>query len=101
MSAEASHRIDVQALAALKKLKKTPELNFISMALHGKKQGFEKVIKLIDNLVATLGKEQVDDDKHKDWCAAESAEGHERRYTGTVFTIFRVLSVHRDIFHNI
>ena len=42
-SAGASHRIDAQALAALKKLKKTPELNFISMALHGKKQGFDIV----------------------------------------------------------
>jgi DNA repair exonuclease SbcCD ATPase subunit len=69
--AQRDRDLRAQALAALKKLKKTPELNFISMALHGKKQGFEKVIKLIDNLVATLGKEQVDDDKHKDWCGGE------------------------------
>jgi hypothetical protein len=69
--AQRDRDLRAQALSALKKLKKTPELNFISMALHGKKQGFEKVIKMIDNLVETLGKEQVDDDKHKDWCGAE------------------------------
>jgi hypothetical protein len=60
-----------QALAALKKLKKTPELNFIALALHGKKAGFGKVIEMIDKLVTTLGKEQTDDDKHKDWCTQE------------------------------
>jgi len=60
-----------QALNALKKLKKSPQLNFIALALHGKKQGFGKVIEMIDTLVATLAKEQIDDDKHKEWCGAE------------------------------
>jgi len=63
-----------QALAIMKKGKgkySAPAFNFITLALHGKKQGFEKVITMIDNLVVTLKKEQVDDDKHKDWCGAE------------------------------
>merc|ERR1719169_387629 len=44
---------------------------FISLMLRGKKQGFEKVIKLIDNLVVTLGKEQTDDDAQRTWCTEE------------------------------
>merc|ERR1719473_1089151 len=46
-------------------------LNLITMALHGKKAGFEKVIKMIDNLLTQLAKEQVDDDEHKKWCLKE------------------------------
>merc|ERR1719324_2369557 len=36
-----------------------PELDLIALALRGKKIGFEKVIALIDEMVATLKKEQV------------------------------------------
>jgi len=43
----------------------------VEMALQGKKMGFEKVIKMIDDLVALLATEQADDDKHKDWCGVE------------------------------
>merc|ERR1719428_2499658 len=38
-------------------------LNFISLALQGKKVGFEKVIKMCDEMSALLTKEQGDDDK--------------------------------------
>merc|ERR1719287_225449 len=41
------------------------------MALHGKKIGFEKIIGMIDELVATLKAEQADDDEKKDYCAKE------------------------------
>jgi len=44
------------------------ELNFVALALRGKKIGFEKVIKMIDNMVAQLNVEQADDDKKKDYC---------------------------------
>jgi len=43
-------------------------LDLISMALSGKKVNFEKVVKLIDNMVGILGQEQVDDDSKKDYC---------------------------------
>merc|ERR1719191_1998153 len=36
-----------------------------------KKVGFETVIKMIDDLVALLAKEQAEDDKKKAWCEAE------------------------------
>jgi len=46
-------------------------IDFISLALHGRKAGFEKVIVLIDELVATLKKEQQDDDHKKEYCAVQ------------------------------
>jgi len=46
-------------------------LDLISLALHGKKIGFEKVIAMIDEMLATLKKEQVDDDEKKTYCAEQ------------------------------
>merc|ERR1719197_1373543 len=48
-----------------------PQLDMIALALRGKKIGFEKVIKMIDEMVETLKKEQVDDDDKKEYCATE------------------------------
>merc|ERR1719454_1992997 len=39
-----------------------------SMLSGGKKIGFEKVIKMIDDMVAALKQEQVDDDKKREYC---------------------------------
>jgi predicted nucleic acid-binding Zn-ribbon protein len=33
--------------------------------------GFDKVVSMIDNMIATLEKEQADDDKKRDWCTDE------------------------------
>merc|ERR1719265_2318182 len=43
-------------------------LDLIAMALSGKKIGFEKVIKMIDEMTATLKQEQKDDDDKKEYC---------------------------------
>jgi len=43
-------------------------LDFIALALHGEKIGFEKVIKMCDDMVAVLKKEQLDDDHKKEYC---------------------------------
>jgi len=45
-----------------------PDFDFITMAIHGKKIGFEKVIKMIDEMTATLKQEQLDDDHKKEYC---------------------------------
>jgi len=52
-------------------LGKPSKLDFILLALDGKKVGFEKVIKLIDNMVVTLKKEQQDDDHKKEYCTVQ------------------------------
>merc|ERR1719421_1336403 len=45
-----------------------PQLDFIALTLRGNKIGFEKVIKLIDEMVETLKKEQIADDDKKEYC---------------------------------
>merc|ERR1719336_2894469 len=44
------------------------QLDLISLALSGKKVEFGKVIKMIDDMVALLKKEQVDDNNKKEYC---------------------------------
>merc|ERR1712032_1149699 len=46
-------------------------IDLISMAIRGRKVSFEKVIKMIDDLIVLLGKEQVDDDEKKAYCEQE------------------------------
>jgi len=48
-----------------------PELNFLALALQGKKVDFSKVIKMIDDMVATLGVEQQDDNDKKEYCETQ------------------------------
>jgi len=55
----------------LQKHPQSAKLELLALALKGKKIGFEKVIKMIDDMVATLKVEQVDDDKKKEYCAEE------------------------------
>jgi len=45
-----------------------PEFDLIALAIRGKKIGFEKVIGLIDEMVANLKKEQMDDNNKKEFC---------------------------------
>merc|ERR1719301_223431 len=59
-----------QALAAIR-VNHRPELNFIALALQGKKVDFSKVIKMIDEMVVTLKTEQQDDDDKKEYCSMQ------------------------------
>merc|ERR1719245_1389422 len=47
------------------------EVDLVMLAIQGKKIGFEKVIKLIDEMVVNLKNEQDDDDKKKEYCDTE------------------------------
>jgi chromosome segregation ATPase len=65
-----------RALAAIQEAQQKsktvrPQLDFIAMAIQGKKIGFEKVIKMIDDMVATLKQEQADDDNKKEYCGKQ------------------------------
>jgi septal ring factor EnvC (AmiA/AmiB activator) len=51
-------------------IEQTPKLDLIALALHGKK-GFEKVTKMIDEMVEVLKSEQDDDDKKVAYCLTE------------------------------
>merc|ERR1719265_2982912 len=67
----------MQALASLRAAQKgyakssRPEMNFLVMALQGKKVDFGKVIKMIDDMVATLTAEQQDDNDKKEYCETQ------------------------------
>merc|ERR1719326_1165798 len=60
------------ALAALQQasqgVKRDYRLDLISLALKGKKVSFAKVLTMIDDMVALLGKEQQDDNDKKEYC---------------------------------
>jgi chromosome segregation ATPase len=43
-------------------------IDFIMLALRGKKVGFEKVLKMIDAMVELMKQEQLDDDAKKEYC---------------------------------
>jgi len=64
-----------QALKIFAQLRRShgadPQLDFITMAMRGKKIGFEKVLKMVDDMVVELKKEQVDDDTKKTYCAKQ------------------------------
>jgi predicted nucleic acid-binding Zn-ribbon protein len=45
-----------------------PQFDFIALAMQGKAAGWEKVKKMIDDLVATLKAEQSDDDHKVEYC---------------------------------
>jgi len=49
-----------------------PNLGFIVLALHGKKVGFAKVIKMIDDMVVLLKTEQTDDDSKRNIATSNS-----------------------------
>jgi len=69
-----SSQLRTQALSMINNLRhgrQSPRLDFIALSLSGKKIGFDKVIKMIDDLVAELKKDQSDDDAKKEYCAAE------------------------------
>eukprot|EP00929_Paragymnodinium_shiwhaense_P032301 TRINITY_DN1792_c0_g2_i1.p2 TRINITY_DN1792_c0_g2~~TRINITY_DN1792_c0_g2_i1.p2 ORF type:complete len:733 (-),score=290.14 TRINITY_DN1792_c0_g2_i1:106-2223(-) len=66
---EANKHISGRAAAALKQAK-DPRINFITLALRSKAVNFDKVIKMIDEMVTLLGKEQTTDDQKKAYCEA-------------------------------
>merc|ERR1719375_2401923 len=54
-------------------------LDLISMAIRGKKVNFDKVVKMIDDMVVLLGKEQVADDEKKAYCEEEFDKADDKK----------------------
>jgi len=63
--------VRARALAAIRHAPHSVHLDFITLAIQGKKIGFEKVIGMIDEMVATLKTEQTDDNNKKEYCAQQ------------------------------
>merc|ERR1719412_2537280 len=58
-----------------------PGVEFLMLALssNAKPGTFDKVVKLIDNMVALLAKEQTDDDNKKDYCGRQLDESDDKK----------------------
>merc|ERR1719174_2113988 len=59
--------------------KADPRLDLIELAMHGGKMGFEKIIKMIDNLVVELKAEQGLDSDKKAYCEAEFDKAEDKK----------------------
>jgi len=82
-----SRSLRAQALEALRHVSHSteghlparPQLDLIALALRGKKIGFAKVISMIDEMVANLKKEQLDDDAKKEYCGAQLDSAEDKK----------------------
>merc|ERR1719162_212015 len=69
-----------RALSLLKSHHKAdPRLDLIEMAMHGRKMGFGKIIKMIDSLVIDLKAEQGVDEDKKAYCLAEFDKAEDKK----------------------
>jgi len=73
-----------QVLSMLQTLKSNNKgdrrrLDLIMLALHGKKVGFDKVLKLIDDMVALLKTEQLDDNDKKEYCEMQFDQADDKK----------------------
>merc|ERR1719174_1503212 len=73
-------------------------LAFISLMLHGKKVNFDKVIKMIDDMVVLLGEEQVADDKKKAYCLDEfdKADDKKKELSRTISDLEKVITEDKE-----
>jgi peptidoglycan hydrolase CwlO-like protein len=69
-TSQAMKRRAVEALQQANHGHRDYRLDLISLALKGKKVSFDKVLKMVDDMVALLGKEQQDDNDKKEYCEA-------------------------------
>merc|ERR1719316_2237016 len=84
----------------------TPQMNLMLYTLSskikhsnkGKVQKFEEIIKMVDNMVELLGKEQTEDDKHKEFCQSETdkAADEEAARTTKVNSVTSALEEEED-----
>jgi len=72
--------VRLKALGVLKARGSTdPRVDLLSIALHGGKVGFEKIIKMIDALVVQLKNEQTEDDQKKGYCTQKMDEAEDKK----------------------
>jgi len=74
-----SAAVRARALDAIRSAPRSVHLDFIALAIQGKKIGFETVIKMIDEMAATLKTEQADDDNKKEYCAKEFDQADDKK----------------------
>merc|ERR1719388_514514 len=79
VTAKQARQEAMRAFAGLNKKGRSLDLQLIVMALQGKKVSFDKVVKMIDDMVVLLGKEQEADDKKKAYCEEEFDKADDKK----------------------
>jgi hypothetical protein len=78
-----SQQVQQEALRALSTTQNSGQrslnLELVSLALRGKKVDFTKVVKMIDDMVVLLGKEQTADDEKKAYCESEFDKSDDKK----------------------
>jgi hypothetical protein len=67
-SARRSRALAIVRAAQKSSTQAQQSLDFLALALHGKKVGFAKVLTMIDDMLKLLKEEQVSDDNKKEYC---------------------------------
>jgi septal ring factor EnvC (AmiA/AmiB activator) len=65
--------------ATKKQTASRPELDLISLALRGQKVGFDKIIRMIDQMVVNLKTEQQEDDSKREYCNANLDKSDDKK----------------------
>jgi len=76
-------RAQARSLLAQARSRQQPQqrqrLDFIALALHGRKAGFDEIVTLIDKMIVSLKVEQKDDDDKTKYCAAEMDSSDDKK----------------------
>jgi len=77
---------------------KDPRMDLVMLALTGKSKSFDKVLTMIDDMVALLGREQVDDDDKKAYCEAnlDKAEDEKKALDNTIADLEKAIEADKD-----
>merc|ERR1719401_3007617 len=91
-----------QALAivrAAQRNQRRPELNFLALALQGKKVDFSKVLKMIDEMVDVLHSEQQDDNDKKEYCemALDIADDKKKGLEHTISNLEKTIAKEKEL----
>merc|ERR1719401_2640704 len=70
-SAMRKKALEIMRQARRQALHSQPNFDFITLAIEGKTAGFEKVIKMIDDMTATIKQEQLDDEHKREYCTKQ------------------------------
>jgi len=68
------HALELLQVARKKYARQDATLDFIALAVRGRKVSFDKIISMIDEMLALLSKEQREDDEQKEYCNAQLDE---------------------------
>jgi len=88
-----------QALAAIRAVQHGhPELNFIALALQGKKVDFAKIISMIDEMVVVLTKEQQSDGDKKEYCdtALDNADDKRKELDRSISLLEKAIAEEKE-----